>query len=116
VRPRTRVRFPPPPPKCFELIGDLCLKRRRIWRRLCAPISGGTIQRSGELIELNVVRVLLRRVRPRVAHQALQPDEITTTLPKEAIRESMPDTYGHLFPGQKETAMKDLSRLVIRET
>jgi integrase len=26
------------------------------------------------------------------------------------------DTYGHLFPGQKETAMKDLSRLVMRET
>jgi hypothetical protein len=30
-----RVRFPPPPPQPSELIGELCLKRRRIRRRLC---------------------------------------------------------------------------------
>jgi len=33
-----RVRFPPPPPQPFQLTCELWLKRRQIWRRLCASL------------------------------------------------------------------------------
>ena len=65
----SRVRFPPSPPKPFELIGELCLKRRRIWRRLCVPLSGSTIKRCDKFVELDLICVELRGVDARVAHK-----------------------------------------------
>ncbi|MEX1358685.1 MAG: hypothetical protein WD981_08700 [Gaiellaceae bacterium] len=49
-----------------------------------------TPQRLGELVELDLVGVLLRRVRPRMAHQRLQRDEVTAALAQEAIGEAVP--------------------------
>ena len=56
MRPRTRVRFPPPPLQGFQLIGGLTLKRRQIWRRLCVPRLGCAIKRLREFIEVDRVR------------------------------------------------------------
>jgi hypothetical protein len=90
VRPRTRVRFPPPPPRPFELTCELCLKRRRIRRRLCVPISRSSFKGLRELVKLDVVRVLLGRVGPRMAHERLERHEVTAALPEEAISEAVP--------------------------
>jgi hypothetical protein len=74
----------------LELIGELCPKRRRIWRRLCVPASRHTIQRRSELVQLDLVRVELRRVDARMAHQAPQRANVSTALTHEAICESVP--------------------------
>src|SRR5215211_1128107 len=64
-------------------------KRRQIWRRLCVAAVGRSPQRLRELVELNLVGVVLRRVGARVAHQRLESDEVATTFAEEAIREPM---------------------------
>jgi hypothetical protein len=51
--------------------------------------SGSTIKRVREFVQLNLICVGLRRVRPRVAHQTLQRNEVTAALAKEAVREAM---------------------------
>ena len=99
MRPRTRVRFPPPPPQLFELIGEFCLKRRRIWRRLCVSAGGGTIERGGELVELDLIRIELRSINPRVAHEAPECTDVATALTHETICEAVPQlmrrNYAH---------------------
>jgi len=51
VRPRTRVRFPPPPLKPFEAGLDLRYGRRQIWRRLWRLRIRCSLQRTRKLVE-----------------------------------------------------------------
>jgi hypothetical protein len=80
VRPRTRVRFPPPPLKDFKALRNFRFKRRQIRRRLCVPGFRGSFQRIGKIVKLDVIRVLLRRVWSRMSHQSLQGYEVASAL------------------------------------
>jgi hypothetical protein len=43
---------------------------------LCVSSSGSTIKRLGQFVQLDLVRVRLRGIRPRVAHQSLQCNKV----------------------------------------
>jgi hypothetical protein len=58
---------------------------------LCVARFGNALECFAELVELDLVRVRLRCVRPRVPHQALQCDEVTTALADEAVGEAVPE-------------------------
>jgi hypothetical protein len=58
--------IPAPPLEAFERTCDVCLKRRQNGRRLWTPSLGRMFQRRSELVELDLIRVLLRRVRALV--------------------------------------------------
>jgi hypothetical protein len=53
------------------------------------PDSAPLFQRVGKIVKLDVIRVLLRGIRPRVAHQSLQGDEVASAFAKETICESV---------------------------
>ena len=52
--------------------------------------SGCPSESVRKLVELDLVRVALRRVRARVPHERLQRHEVTAALAQEAIGEAMP--------------------------
>jgi hypothetical protein len=51
--------------------------------------SGNSIKSVREFIEVDVVRICLRRVRTGVAHQPLQSNEVAATLTEEAISKAV---------------------------
>jgi hypothetical protein len=69
-------------------------KRRQFWRRLCVSKTGSPIKRGSKLVELDLVRIELRRVDPRMTHQALERTDVASTLAHEAVREAMPKLVG----------------------
>src|SRR5438045_3359118 len=98
VRPRTRVRFPPPPLKGFQRSCDFCLKRRQIGRRLCAPSRQCLSKHPRELVKLDVVGVKLRRVNAGMTQQPAERRYVTAALTQEPIRESMPQLMWREIP------------------
>jgi hypothetical protein len=57
---------------------------------LCVPRCSRPSKRLRELIELNVIGVLLCRVRPRLAHERLKRDKIPAAFTQESICETVP--------------------------
>ena len=85
---------PPPPLKGFKALRNFRFKRRQIRRRLCVPGFRRSLERICEIIKLDVIRVLLRRVRSRMAHQSLQRDEVASAFAEETVREAMTKLMG----------------------
>jgi len=79
---------------------------------LCVPGLRGFLQRLGQIVKLDVVRVPLRRVRPRGAHQSLQRNEVTSAFAQEAItvwETDRVDGLAALSSGQRQSMARLLT-------
>jgi hypothetical protein len=68
---------------------NISIERRQIRRRLCATGEESSFERSGELVKLNLIRVSLSGVDPRMAHQPFEGRNVTAALTHKSVGEAM---------------------------